>query len=135
MKATYRDVLNVPDKDWARQVIDDLLADGTIITPYKFDAGVPVFADWDNVDPRDGRLWTMDWRARYSEILPPPPPLPTSYPTSPDQVGLLKPSILSPYDGPYTVSSDTLIENAIFSRPLSLTNGAEVLIRNSRHDG
>ena len=55
---TYRTVLNVPDKDWARGVVDRSIDKwGTInITDGTVD-------DWENMDMTDGRFWTMTDRA------------------------------------------------------------------------
>ena len=55
---TYRTVLNVPDKDWARGVVDRSIDQwGTIVTT---DGTVD---DWENMDMTDGRFWTMTDRA------------------------------------------------------------------------
>jgi len=52
----YKGVLNVPNTDWARTVIDDLIEDGVIITSDDF------VDDWNDDDFRMGRLWTLQWR-------------------------------------------------------------------------
>lgn len=50
---TYRGVLNVPDKKWARDVVDwGILTGVIVVTDSHAD-------DWANDDYTDGRLWTM----------------------------------------------------------------------------
>ena len=70
---TYRTVKNVPDKDWARDVIDrGIDVWGDIITSEDNPA------DWLNLDMTDGRLWTFIDRALIKQhpVTPPPPPPP-----------------------------------------------------------
>jgi len=49
----YRDVANVPDTDWARQIVDWGIQTGMIITGDEFPD------DWNRDDMTDGRLWTF----------------------------------------------------------------------------
>ena len=67
--STYRTVLNVPDRDWARGVIDRSIADGIIIVDD------PVVDDWANLDMTDGRFWTFLDRARNPTTPPVEPPV------------------------------------------------------------
>lgn len=52
----YRGVYNVPNQDWARDVIDLNLELGLIVV------GDTYRDDWQNIDPRDGRTWTQNYR-------------------------------------------------------------------------
>ena len=54
---TYRGVLNVPDADWARRVVDDGIDSGLIIVD---DAHQD---DWEDSNLTMGRLWTLFHRA------------------------------------------------------------------------
>lgn len=49
----YRGVLNVPDDQWARDVVDRGIASGMIVTSDDFPD------DWERTDYSDGRLWTF----------------------------------------------------------------------------
>ena len=50
----YRGVLNVPDKDWARKVVDWAIDTSKIINPDD-----NFVDDWERDEMTDGRYWTF----------------------------------------------------------------------------
>ena len=62
MKMIYRDVINVPNVDWAHGVVDDGIESGLIVTA---DAHVD---DWEDDQITMGRLWTL-----FSRMMPDQP--------------------------------------------------------------
>ncbi len=53
MKMIYRDVINVPNTDWARAVVDDGIESGLIVT------GDDFVDNWQDEQITMGRLWTL----------------------------------------------------------------------------